>query len=83
MAPGNEKITGKVLCRLRMAKGIAQKQVAERLKMTQQAYSKIEKNGAIKPFMLDSILIAMKSNREELKMIQQLMESSINRDSRN
>lgn len=83
MATANEKITGKILCRLRMAKGIAQKQVAERLKMTQQAYSKIEKNGVIKPLILDSILVAMKSNRDELKMIQQLMESSINRDNRN
>ncbi len=69
MASANSRITGKMLCRLRMAKGFAQKEIAAKLQITQQAYSKLERNNVIKTAVLAAILIAMNSNMEELAII--------------
>jgi transcriptional regulator with XRE-family HTH domain len=68
----NEKINGKLLCRLRMAKGLAQREIAAKLKITQQAYSKMEKSSCIKVTTLSTVLIAMNSNIEELTIVNDL-----------
>lgn len=64
----NTCITGSMISRLRMAKGFAQKQVAARLQITQQAYSKIERTDFIKAPVLQKILAAMHTNMEELAL---------------
>jgi transcriptional regulator with XRE-family HTH domain len=68
MIPGND-ITGKMICHLRMAKGLAQKELAAKLKISQQAYSKIENNGIIKYTLLIAILTAMNSSMDELSIV--------------
>jgi len=55
-----------MLCRLRMAKGLAQKEVAAALHITQQGYSKIERSDIVKEAVVKAVLSAMHSDRDEL-----------------
>jgi len=64
-----EGITGRMLQRLRVAKGFAQKEVAAKLQITQQAYCKLEHKKIIKTSTLKCALIAMESNIQELVAI--------------
>ena len=63
---------GKLIKLLRRIKGYSQLQVAKGLCITQQAYSKIEKQKWIEGRKLDSILAALKSCRRELDMIRKI-----------
>ena len=64
--------TGKIIKTLRRVKGHSQLQVAKALRITQQAYSKIEKQKSIEGRKLDRILLALKSSRKELDMIRKI-----------
>jgi len=65
--------SGKMLCRLRLIKGLGQKQIAAKLNITQQAYSKMEKKDALTIALLKTILIAMNSNMDELEAIEKII----------
>ena len=64
--------TGKAIKLLRKMKGISQEQVAKSLAVTQQAYSKIEKQPWLDGRKIDSILAALKSSRKELETIKKV-----------
>lgn len=65
--------SGKSLLLLRKLRGLSQQEVADRLAITQQAYSKIEKKEWIDYEKVDAILTALKSSREELESIKKLI----------
>jgi transcriptional regulator with XRE-family HTH domain len=69
----NAMQSGKSLLLLRKLKGLSQQEVADRLAITQQAYSKIEKKEWIDYEKVDVILTALKSSREELESIKKLI----------
>lgn len=71
--PSIPKISGRTLSRLRIVKDIGQKEVASRLLITQQAYSKIEKSEEIPLPRLRVILTALGSSLEELLELQRLL----------
>jgi transcriptional regulator with XRE-family HTH domain len=64
--------SGKSLLLLRKLKGLSQQEVADRLSISQQAYSKIEKKEWIEYEKMEAILKALKSSREELQSIKKL-----------
>jgi len=64
---------GKSLLLLRKLKGLSQQEVADKLFISQQAYSKIEKKEWIEYEKMDAILAALKSSREELESLKKLV----------
>jgi transcriptional regulator with XRE-family HTH domain len=64
--------TGKTIKLLRKMKGVTQEEVAKALALTQQAYSKIEKQPWIENQRIESILVALKSSRKELETIKKV-----------
>jgi transcriptional regulator with XRE-family HTH domain len=64
-----QKVSGEAIRKLRYMKGLAQKDAGSRLEMSQQAYSKIEKNELIKPNLLQKIMRAFNYNENEFEKI--------------
>ncbi|HKP31645.1 MAG TPA: helix-turn-helix transcriptional regulator [Chitinophagaceae bacterium] len=65
-------MNGKILYILRCIKGMKQSEVARKLKISQQAYSKLERAEILQDDRLDNILAALKSSREELSEIKRI-----------
>lgn len=62
-------VTGDIIRRLRQLKGIKQITAAERLGVTQQAYSKLECAGAVSMAKIPAILQALDSRFSELEQL--------------
>lgn len=65
-------ITGEKLRLLRLLKGFKQKNVADKLGITQQAYSKLEKRTVINDSMLEKIITSMNCTTEDIDAINRL-----------
>lgn len=65
-------INGKILYILRCIKGMKQSEVARKLKISQQAYSKLERAELLHDDRLDNILAALRSSREEVAEIKRI-----------
>jgi transcriptional regulator with XRE-family HTH domain len=61
--------TGETIKKLRLLKGYNQKGVAQEMGISQQAYSKLEKNGHIGGKRLLVILKILRSSEREIDMI--------------
>ena len=66
-------ISGNILQKLRMLKGINQKTISEKMGISQPAYCKLEKCKYIKGETLSKILIALNCKREELDKLLHLL----------
>ncbi|HYM94356.1 MAG TPA: helix-turn-helix transcriptional regulator [Chitinophagaceae bacterium] len=66
MLPEKIQITGELLQRLRLVKGIKQRVIAEKLQISQQAYSKIEKSRKIAGYRLKKLLKALNYSAEDM-----------------
>ena len=67
-------VNGKVLYLLRKIKGFTQAEVARRLKISQQTYSKIERSEIVEHKQLLKIIKAMESSEEEVGELVKMME---------
>ncbi|MFT3825912.1 MAG: helix-turn-helix transcriptional regulator [Chitinophagaceae bacterium] len=65
-------ITGEKLRLLRLLKGFKQKNVADKLGITQQAYSKLEKRSVINGITLEKIITSMNCTREDVEAVNKL-----------
>jgi transcriptional regulator with XRE-family HTH domain len=65
--------SGKTIQTLRNLKNKSQREVADRLCITQQAYSKLEQQDSIDSKRLESILSALKSSRRELESVKKFL----------
>jgi transcriptional regulator with XRE-family HTH domain len=65
--------SGKTLYRLRLIKGLGQKQIASKMNISQQAYSKIEKKDSMSIDLLKTVLIAMDSSMDQLEAIENII----------
>ena len=65
-------VTGLLIKHLRIAKDLKQANVAKRLGISQQAYSKLENGQEVDTHRLSDILKAMDSTEEDLNEIRQL-----------
>ncbi len=68
--------TGKTLQSLRKLKGKSQREIADKLDITQQAYSKLERREWIDIERTENILQALKSSRKELEEIKKIISSN-------
>jgi transcriptional regulator with XRE-family HTH domain len=67
---------GKIIQSLRKLKRISQHQVANKLGITQQAYSKLEKQEWIDNDKIDQVLSVLKSSRKELETLKKITTNS-------
>jgi transcriptional regulator with XRE-family HTH domain len=61
--------SGRTLKKLRLLKNFTQQQIAARLGISQQAYSKLEKQNSVDRERLEKILSLLKSSYKELEDI--------------
>jgi transcriptional regulator with XRE-family HTH domain len=66
--------TGETLRLLRNAKGMKQKTVADKLRISQPAYSKLEKRANINGHTLDRLKTIFKCSDSEIEVIQKLLQ---------
>jgi transcriptional regulator with XRE-family HTH domain len=66
-------VTGEMLQRLRLIRGVGQKEIANALNITQQAYSKIEKSKCIDEKRLVIILNFLRYSKNEVLSLQDIL----------
>ena len=62
-------VTGEHIRKLRHYKGLMQKEAAQKLEMTQQAYSRIERRTAVRNITLWKILAAFECSSEDFEKV--------------
>jgi transcriptional regulator with XRE-family HTH domain len=65
--------SGKTLKLLRVFRGVTQKQLGDRLRVSQQAISKMEQHRWIDSYAMKRIISALGCSREELKEIEKII----------
>jgi transcriptional regulator with XRE-family HTH domain len=68
-------VTGEDLRLLRILKGIKQTSVANKIGISQQAYSKLEKSDSISKKKIEAILEAIDCNTSDIKKLKRIINS--------
>ena len=69
MSAEHVSVSGEILRKLRLMMGVKQTSAAEKLGITQQAYSKLEKRKTVNNDRIDSVLKALNCGKTELDEI--------------